>query len=370
MTSPIVSQTAFRGREDDGDLAGATWLGTGNNQDWDRELDDPFRVRLLIAESNNKVLDNINWKVQYSKNGGTYTDVNATSTNVRSSYSSYVADNATTVQRIGSGSYATDECDGFDDVDGVGGHIDLCANCEAELEYCVVIRSAEAAADDYFDFRVIRSDDTTCNNYNEVPRVTVVSAGGVVNFSATLASVSTTPVTGVLAVSREMAATLASASTTPDTPTLAVVRELAAVLASATTTPDTVTLDKLVSFLATLAAATTTPDTPTLALGLEFPASLDSATTTPDVAVLGVTYEMAATLAAATATPDAAVLALSLEFLATLAATTTTPDAAVLGLAYELAATAASATTTPDIVSLAVSRALSGPRPPPPTQRP
>jgi hypothetical protein len=401
MGQPITNQAGFRGRNDDGSETAATWKAVLDTN-WTQLVDVKFRVRFLLTNTGNKDLAD-GFRLYYSHNSGAYTRVTTTSNVIQSTTSANTSwsltDGDDTTQQLGSGTFDTGDWDNNGQTDS----FTLVQAHETELEWCLTIDSATVGNGDSIELRVHFDDDTVLDNYltGKTPNITV-SEVSVVNFAATLASVTTTPDTPVLELALDLLATLASSTTTPDTVvldkivsflatlasatttpavtlavtrafnavvacgtttpdaiTINVVREMIATLAAATTTPDTVELSLAgtIQFLATLAATTTTPDAVTLAVTRDLLAVLASTTTTPDTALLGVVYELAATLASTTTTPDTVALDRTVAFLATLASTTTTPDA-VLGLTLEFAAELASVTTTPDAAILSLSLEL------------
>ena len=94
----------FRGRNDDGTEVTATWIDTINT-DWSQTTDVNFRCRLNVysdAKGNNST---IGW--YYRKNGGTWTAVTTTSSNVKATNSTEFTDANDCVQRLGSGSFET-----------------------------------------------------------------------------------------------------------------------------------------------------------------------------------------------------------------------------------------------------------------------
>ena len=165
-------QAAFRGRYD---LVGEAAPPTGDdwkdsiNTNWIQTMDENFRIRFLIQETNNLARANFGAQLQYNLNGGGWNNVNAASSIARSSASSVVADGAdTTANLLGSGTYITNN-DGFDDVDGLSGgaNLDFTGNDEVEVEYSLQLRSADLSEGDTVQFRIAGLDA-----YNQTPTVT------------------------------------------------------------------------------------------------------------------------------------------------------------------------------------------------------
>jgi len=117
MTHSVINydQDSYRWRDDDGtDETDATWLevvntthefdlGAGNVQ---------ARLRILVQEDGG--VDGFNYwgLIQYSLNGGTYTDVTTTSSVVKAFNSTKLTDDGETTQQLGSGTYATNSNEG------------------------------------------------------------------------------------------------------------------------------------------------------------------------------------------------------------------------------------------------------------------
>jgi endoglucanase len=111
VTAP--TQTGFRGRNDDGGEAAATWRGP-LNASWTQPANTPFRARFQVSAPVGASSD---WQLMYSYNGGAWTPVTGTSTPAQSVLSPNLGENDPTTQQLGGGApfYAgsVSEVDGF-----------------------------------------------------------------------------------------------------------------------------------------------------------------------------------------------------------------------------------------------------------------
>ena len=169
-SGPVFDQKKFRFRDDDaGEVApptGAEWLAA-ENVNIEIVPDVNFRVRFLVQETGN-VSGTDSFQLQYSHNGGTYTDVNASSSVVRSSASPNVADGLDlTEQMAGDQSFITDN-NGFDEVNGLAGSTVFTGNDDAEYEYCIQIRSADTKYADKIELQLVDAAGDDLDNYETI----------------------------------------------------------------------------------------------------------------------------------------------------------------------------------------------------------
>jgi hypothetical protein len=107
-TQPSFTQAKFRGRDDDGGEpappppGGASWKAAADTN-WTQKVDENFRVRFVVQETNGIASADKTFQLQYNHNGGGWNDVDGTSSVVQSSSSGSVSDGADTTQLIGSG---------------------------------------------------------------------------------------------------------------------------------------------------------------------------------------------------------------------------------------------------------------------------
>ena len=173
------NQVAFRGREDDGDQATATWKAL-QNTNWTNGVDVNLRVRFEVQETAGCAKANFTTiQLQYNLNGTGWGNVNATSNAVRSSASPNVADAANLTDQLtaGTGTFEGDAC--FDEVNGLCGSAatDVAASGHVEAEFCVQIRSADVSDTDTIQLR-LTDGGTPFAGYTATPTITVSEAGG------------------------------------------------------------------------------------------------------------------------------------------------------------------------------------------------
>jgi hypothetical protein len=164
-------QDSFRGRDDTQTLNSSTFthdLNTG----WTQDVDEVFRVRFLIQETNGGDTGSKQFKWQYNTGSG-YTDVSGTSPLQWANSGQYADDDATT-QVLGSGSFtAGDGSEG----DNITTSVDVTANNETEFEGAFYIDSAQVDNNDTIDLRMVESDGTVFIAYTNTPTITVSEAG-------------------------------------------------------------------------------------------------------------------------------------------------------------------------------------------------
>lgn len=173
MTVPQYDQDSFRGRNDDGNETGASWKTGSPNQNWTQAVDENFRVRFLVQNTNSKVGYNQSFRVQCNYNGGGWFDVTAESSILRASASDYLTDGADTTQQLGSGAFITDN-NGVEDGDG---YTTACptftAGGEWEGEYCLQIIGADVEHNYTFQLQLELNDNTLLDYYTNTPTITV-----------------------------------------------------------------------------------------------------------------------------------------------------------------------------------------------------
>jgi hypothetical protein len=173
-TTPEFYLVAYRFRNDDGTEATATWKA---DQDVDvtHPLDTNLRLRVEIQSVRGQS-STISGQLQYSLNGGAWTDVTGSSTAVRSSTSTGESGTTTTNQlTAATGTFQGNS--GFEDVDGSAGGVGINASGQAEYEYCVTIRSAGGVGLGHtIEFRVVFSGPYLATYSSPAPYPTVTVA--------------------------------------------------------------------------------------------------------------------------------------------------------------------------------------------------
>jgi len=166
-----LTQTTFRGRNDDGTETTATWKAIAG-ADWTQLVDENFRVRFNVAAAVANPTQNTAFKLRYSLNGGAYTDVTAASSVVRAVASPNIADGvATTEQLAGANTFMAGT---IDEVDGTAAGFTAAPAFprDTEVEYCAQIRSADVAAGDTINLRLYVGT-TALDAYTDTPIITV-----------------------------------------------------------------------------------------------------------------------------------------------------------------------------------------------------
>lgn len=158
--NPVMDQTQFRFRNDDGDEAAATWRQAVNVDDT-QPVDTVLRVRFTVAETAGKAKTNFKPQLEYQLNGGGFLSVTATSSVVQSAASQLVDGNDCT-QQISTTTFVTTN-EGQDEVDGRAGgtNCDYVGNDKAEFEYSYQIISGDVVDSDVIDLRIAGLDNYT-----------------------------------------------------------------------------------------------------------------------------------------------------------------------------------------------------------------
>lgn len=181
-----LDQVAFRARNDDGTEVTATWKAN-TNTNWTQPSDENVRVRFEIQETGGVATAAQEWyRLQYRHNAGTWTDVNAASSVVRTTDSPNVGfENTTDQLNIGTGTFRDGEIDDDDGAASIG-TAGWPANGHSEFEYCVQIRSADVVNGDTIELRVFENDPAQpLAAYSVIPVITVGIESTVVSGSFT-----------------------------------------------------------------------------------------------------------------------------------------------------------------------------------------
>jgi hypothetical protein len=165
-------QAGFRGYADDAPMGSAT-PKANENVGWSQIVDQNFRTRFVVDETAGGTLSAVlDFKLQYRKNGGTWTDVNTTSTNVRT-FTGSVA-NGTATSRLLSSGTGTFVAGTLDSNNGAAGSANTIESGElTELEFITQIRSADVVQGDTIELRVVETTGSVVfGAYSQTPSLT------------------------------------------------------------------------------------------------------------------------------------------------------------------------------------------------------
>ena len=167
-----LSFDAFRFFEDGAESSSVGLVNQGINIGFDLAADFNFQLRVRLQESGGKSgATSDDFRLQYRKNGGTWTNVTTTSSNVKGFDSSDLTDGGATTNRLsgGSGSFVAGK------ISETGEVVDhqLTANNYTEHLYSLTLISADIALDDKIEFRVLLNGSTF--TYNVVPKFTRIN---------------------------------------------------------------------------------------------------------------------------------------------------------------------------------------------------
>ncbi len=169
-----ANQKQFRGRNDDGTEATATWI-VALNTNWTQDSNKNFRVRFTLqADAGVTNVTPISPSLYYSLNGGAYTQVTSSSNVVRLFTSANVTDATATTQQISgglgltylAGSVQTTSSTGVSRAVSGGVHVD-------EDEWCLQIRTVDVANSDTITLQERSAGGGAFVTYTVTPSITV-----------------------------------------------------------------------------------------------------------------------------------------------------------------------------------------------------
>jgi hypothetical protein len=168
-------QRLFRGRNDDGGEAAASWIAP-QNTNWGQENGGIFRARFTAHQDTNNANANLSkaFKIKFSHNGAAFVDVGAKSASgiaVRYADSPNVSDGQATTQQLPhDNAFVPGEI-----LESPTGTINFPSGqrSETELEAVLEIVAAEVAVDDTIALRVYEDDDTALSDYDNEPTITI-----------------------------------------------------------------------------------------------------------------------------------------------------------------------------------------------------
>lgn len=134
---------------------------------------DTTALLRFCTQADGSAYANADWQFEYRKNGGTWTSISTSSTNVRAVTPSCWANADTTTQRL-SGTGTFEDANAGCTVDGTSGGTayDLAANENCETELAFQLRSADLVGGDYVEFRITSIDGYSLT-YSYTPRLDI-----------------------------------------------------------------------------------------------------------------------------------------------------------------------------------------------------
>lgn len=161
----LLSQDAFRGRNDDGNETTATWKDS-LNINWLQAVDTNFRTRILIGHSG--LLVSLTPQLEYNLNGAGWNPVTTASSVCKAVNSTNITDGEATTQQIGAGSFVAGEVS----EDGIGAAIALTGTVETEVEYVLQIVATDVVDGDIVELRVTNAG-VALDVYTQTPAIVV-----------------------------------------------------------------------------------------------------------------------------------------------------------------------------------------------------
>lgn len=179
MNAASLTQAGFRGYADTG--GEGTNPKAAENTDWSQVVDENFRVRFVVDETNSGGENNVNLQLQYNLNSGGWNNVTGSSSVVQAVASGQVTDEGATTRQLtsGSGTFLTGAFDEADGIAGSNNQIDFTDGQDevTEVEYVLQILSGDVGDGDTLELRVVRSGGTL-DAWTQTPSLTVSEGGG------------------------------------------------------------------------------------------------------------------------------------------------------------------------------------------------
>ena len=136
--------------------------------------DNNLLIRFRVEKTTGSLSSPVSWRLQYSKNSGSWTDVTTTSSNVKAFNSSNLTDESATTERLASGTGTWTA--GIVTEDGEVDDLELLTNRYTEFLFAITVLDADVSNFDTLDFRLLRNG-STLDTYTVTPRITVVKSG-------------------------------------------------------------------------------------------------------------------------------------------------------------------------------------------------
>lgn len=176
-TTPVYVQSAFRGRNDDGNETTATWKAN-ENTNWTQLVDTTFRVRFELEETASASPgEDAAVTLQYNLNGAGYVDVSESSNVVRSVDSANFSDADATTNQLTTSARAFTAGE-MDDADGTGANgsigTGVLSNEQTEFEFAIQIRGVDVTDGNAIQLRIRNQlSGLAFNTYTNTPSITV-----------------------------------------------------------------------------------------------------------------------------------------------------------------------------------------------------
>lgn len=189
-----LSQSHFRGRNDDGSESAATWIAA-TNTNFSITNDTIFRLRFGLTEVNAVAGGNRTIKIQHRINDqGAWVDTATTGSNVRLTTSGFVSNDTQTTQQVTSGTFwsGATTLSKFRSSSGtIAATSSFPASNRSEQEFSLIFVNGDMFEGDFADFRIQYTSGTETITQTQIPRVTQVggggpSGGGILNLMASL----------------------------------------------------------------------------------------------------------------------------------------------------------------------------------------
>lgn len=159
--SPNLDQDSYAFYDNDAGEATSTIIGTANNQQT-LNTDTEYQCRILVQEDNGGSKNNFAAAWQYSHNSGTWTTITTSTSVVQAADTAgNITNGGDTTQRIGAGTYITDN--NWQTDTGSGGNCDFSGNDEAESVLAFTIVNADVSDGDEILLRIAGCDTYTRN---------------------------------------------------------------------------------------------------------------------------------------------------------------------------------------------------------------
>jgi hypothetical protein len=160
---------------------GAAWLAALNTSTTVDVTSGNAQLRLRVGVTNSGTSGATAYKWQYRKNAGTWTDLTASSANVKTFASGDFADGDDVPQLITGGAYQSDNNAAEESTGAFTLPAGLAGSTSVESEIALEVISADVANTDTLEFRIVQADNTPLDAYSQTPSMTISKTGAAVS---------------------------------------------------------------------------------------------------------------------------------------------------------------------------------------------
>lgn len=151
-----VTEMSWRGRNDDGDEDGATWITTADTA-WTQRTGQTFRWRANLAAGAAGSGATLGCQAQYQLNGGSWTNITTSSSVVKGVTSSFVADGTTCTEQMAGAQDYDPGNGGTVSADGLAATFTFGPSRDVEIEFILQLVGADLVTGDEINLRTTKA---------------------------------------------------------------------------------------------------------------------------------------------------------------------------------------------------------------------